>query len=318
MLPKKEAKRISSFEQILNDGAKRPKTADEKTEEETHNGIPMDSVKSLYLDDSTADVNFVFESEDVRVPAHKAMLAAASDVFTKMFYGDLPEEGDVKIVDTTAKAFKVFLQFFYLSKVKSREENAAEVMALGHKYNVARCTQICVDLLKKRLHIDNVCHSLSLAILFDLDELKQSCEEMIARNTMAVFKSHNFLESSKSVLAKILGMDILKCREKDVFEACMAWTKYTSKQNDLTKEIVEAHLGSSFYKIRFRSMTIKEFGALSLVYGAIFSLDQYKEIVHMISCPGFKPTLFNNNFRYARQFVNVLESSEYESDELDY
>ncbi|XP_055306282.1 BTB/POZ domain-containing protein 3-like [Sitodiplosis mosellana] len=263
----------------------------------TKNRIPTESVKNLYLDDSTADVYFVFESEGIRVAAHKAMLSVASDVFKKMFYGDLPEKGDVKISDTTAKAFKVFLQFFYLSEVKLLKEDVAEVMGLGHKYNVAKCTQICVDFLKTTLNIDNVCRSLGLAILYDLDDFKQSCEEKIAQNTSAVFKSQGFLGSPRSVLANILKIDTLICREKDIFEACMAWTKHASKQNDLTKQIVKAQLGDIFYDIRFGSMTFDEFGAFSLAYGTIFAPDEYREIVHMISCPGFESKLFNNSPR---------------------
>ena len=287
------------------------------------NGTPMDSVHNLYLNDSMADVSFVFESENVRLPAHKLILAAASDVFKTMFYGDLPEKRDVKIVDATSEVFKLFLQFFYWSKVELPNGNVAEVMALGHKYNVPECTQICIDLLEETLDVENVFRCLGLAILYDLDGLKQHCETMIANRTTAVLKSQSFLEISRAILGNILEMEYMDCREKDLFEACMAWVKHASKQKYLTKEIVEAHLGPLFYNIRFGLMTINEFGPLSLAYGSVFSPDEYKEIVHMISVPGFKPTLFNKDSQRKdmRQAVNrnvQYYPDEFPSDEESY
>lgn len=269
------------------------------------NKIPTKSVENLYLDVPTADVHFVFELENLRVPAHKNMLAVASDVFKTMFYGDLPEKGDVKIVDANANIFKLFLQFFYLSRVNLTQANVAEVLGLGHKYNVTICIEICVNFMKTKLNNDNVCRGYGVAILYDLNDLKHVCEQKIARNTIDVFKSSSFLESNRSVLDNILKMKTMLCSEKDVFEACIAWTKNASKQNDLTREIVQNLLGDLFYEIRFRSMNIIEFSTLSLEYGHIFSSDEYREIVHMIGCPGFEPTLFNKTARNSRPILPI-------------
>lgn len=76
---------------------------------------------ALYLKGDVAIVHFLLKNEAgeiERIPAHKVLLAARSDVFHRMFYGELKEKSDVTIVDASASAFKEFLQCFYMNKVQ--------------------------------------------------------------------------------------------------------------------------------------------------------------------------------------------------------
>lgn len=97
----------------------------------------LESVGKLYRDSKTADVHFTFESSnngaDTRIDAHKNLLAATSDVFGAMFYGEMKETGDIRVVDVSEAAFKEFLQYFYQRKVKLTAENVAEVRILEIK-----------------------------------------------------------------------------------------------------------------------------------------------------------------------------------------
>lgn len=196
----------------------------------------LESAKNVYLDDLTSDVTFVFGPHE-RVPAHKALLAGASDVFKAMFFGPVKEKGDVKMVGISAAAFKEFLQFFYLAEVKLTPTNVAEVLSLGHKYYVTNCIDVCVNMLKATLTNDNICITYATAIFYDHHNLKTVCERYIAANPAEVFKSQSFLECNRTVLANILEI-CSPSRAKDVFEACMSWVKTASKQNNLTREIV--------------------------------------------------------------------------------
>lgn len=101
------------------------------------------------------------------------MLAATSDVFDAMFYGDLKMKGEVEIPDFTASAFKEFLQFFYKSQIELTEENISEVMDLGNKYNVPKSAEACVRFLKRTLTNENMCNGLYLALLYEKPDLLQ-------------------------------------------------------------------------------------------------------------------------------------------------
>lgn len=257
----------------------------------------LKGLKKFYRDLKTADILFEFGSIDdgsrTQIPAHKVLLAGASDVFKAMFFGPLKEKVNVQIDDADANDFDVFLRFFYDGYIRLNSENVIGVMYLGHKYNVSKCLECCVQFIKSRLSVDNVCSGLGAAILYDQHELKTLCERCISINSEAVFKSAEFLNCDQSVLKYILKMDLLSCTEVEVFEACMSWVKSISKHLILTRKIVNDYLGNAFYHVRFASMTIEDFAMLTHKFGSIFSADEYKEIIQLIAFPDTQPMMFS-------------------------
>lgn len=85
--------------------------------------------------DDTADAYFVFEETGQlkRISVHKIVLAAAGLVFKTMLYGDLKEEGDVKIVDASSAEFDVFIHAIYDNNEHITPENVANVLRLADK-----------------------------------------------------------------------------------------------------------------------------------------------------------------------------------------
>lgn len=223
-----------------------------------------------------------------------------------MFYGPLQEASDVRIEDTTAACFEEFLQFFYVGTVILTMENVAGVMHLGHKYNVSECFSSCIQFIESTLSYRNVCNGLGLALLYDLIDLKEKCEIKIAKISDVVFKSASFLNCDRKVLKHILDMDVLSCSEKLVFESCMEWVKHASKQNELSKDIVQAHLGDAFYGIRFASMKIEEYATLISRYGDLFTEVECKDYIQMLALPNYQPKIFNTKLR--KNFHHVTHS----------
>lgn len=245
----------------------------------------MKTTEHFYLNTKLADVHFVFGSDDgtiARIPAHKHLLAVISDVFEKMFYGELKEMGDVTITDTSDAVFKEFLQFFYRSDVHLSVEHIIDILYLGHKYNVNECIFACVEFLKDNVTDENVCDVLTPAIFFEHQQLIKICDAHIKSNTAAVIKSISFLECHREVLARILMMNLLSCSEVEVFEVCMAWVRTKSGHDVLSKEIVDTHLGDLFNKIPYASMTIQQFCTLAAKYNMVFRQD-FHSISNMIA-----------------------------------
>lgn len=193
------------------------------------------SCMKLYLQEESADVHFVFltNGEEKKLPAHKYILAIGSPVFQSMFYGHLKEEGDVKIADATVDAFAEFLQFFYLADVTLTTENAPEVMNLVNKYGAVDCFPACERFLMKNITMDSVCGALELAALYDRTEFRQSLLKIIINKPNELFALNTFKKCSPEILASILECENLNCKEKFVFDACIAWSENACLKKNL-------------------------------------------------------------------------------------
>lgn len=256
--------------------------------------------EQLQLNRQWSDVNFILNTDDngvERIPAHKLVLANGSDVFTAMLFGELKETGDIKVIDASADAFKEFLQFFYSSRVCLTADNVAEVMNLGHKYNVSKCVDICVEFLKDTITVENVCTGLDLAILYDRKDLQMFYEAFFVMHAKTIFQTKPFLYCDKALLTHILEMDAWPGSTTMIFNACMAWIKARAQQDVITKELIHEHLDDLFYKIEFGKMTMAEFAGIVHANGSIFTADEYQEIIETIMIPGSKSKLFNGKLQ---------------------
>lgn len=253
--------------------------------------------RKLYLDQNTADFHFLFEKDDAfeRVPAHKLILSTGSKVFYTMFYGSIPQDIEVKIVDVTLAAFKEFLQFFYTDIIPLTSENIAQVMNLVRKYGIERCMKQCIDFLKDTLTNEDVCSGYQLAIKFELDDLKRFCERKICANAEEVLKSDDFLNCEKIVLSNIMRMDSLLCEEAKVFDACMDWAKKSCEKKKLDANEMKnlrEELDSSLYLIHFQRMKIEEFAPRSAQYKGLFTFEEVIDISQIVASKEYVSKIF--------------------------
>lgn len=252
----------------------------------------------MYLKHRTADVFFVFQTEGVKVPAHRNVLSAISSVFRTQFNGTFPQKCVIQMVDTTSRSFTEILKFFYLKTVELTSENALEVMSLGKKYSVNSCLEACTEFCKSTLTLDSMCWGYELAILFELDDFKRFCEQKISENPEKIFRSISFLLCEPNLLQHILQIDSLKCDETIVFDGCIAWAKEACIQQELDENNVDnlrTQLGDLFFEIRFGNMNLEAFYDLYCLHKNLFSVDEFEDIVNMIALKDFHSVKFCRN-----------------------
>ena len=214
-----------------------------------------------------SDVTFVVRaseknSREIRVPAHKYVLAISSPVFYAMFYGDIAEKNNsIHLPDCHANGFHEFLRFLYSDEVKLTADLVLEVLYLSKKYIVPHLTTKCVEYLAKELNCNNAFEMLKLAKKFDEETLVEKCWEMIDNNTLDCIQSEAMLQVEHDTLESLIKRDTLNVQEVELFKAAKRWAERTCGESDVeaTGPEIRGVLGDALFHFRFLEMKPEEF-----------------------------------------------------------
>ncbi|KAL3112538.1 hypothetical protein niasHT_018744 [Heterodera trifolii] len=136
------------------------------------------------------------------VPAHRAILSSASDVFEAMFRYD---EGQIEIPDTEIEAFKTMLTFIYTKHFNGLDaNNLLEVLKAADKYNITglvkECANFCANVSIQKL--PNVFVSFQEARFLNVEALRWTDEQC----------RQNGIECSAENRREILGPALFNIR----------------------------------------------------------------------------------------------------------
>eukprot|EP00092_Neocalanus_flemingeri_P108069 GFUD01138725.1.p1 GENE.GFUD01138725.1~~GFUD01138725.1.p1 ORF type:complete len:283 (+),score=66.08 GFUD01138725.1:53-901(+) len=150
------------------------------------------------------DITFVFQSggprrrEVKKVKAQKVILAIASDVFEKEFYGDMKETKDeIAIVDASQEVFQAMVDFIYNKQPNWKDFSVSFLCSLyylGEKYNIG---------------------DLKAEIIATISDLKITKEKVLEIAHLAVDNSHH--EPLSETLYDVAAA-VLKAEFKDKVE----------------------------------------------------------------------------------------------------
>lgn len=241
------------------------------------------NLQKLYANPDISDVNFIFHENGHKktIPAHKSLLAVASQVFYKMFFGDLKETGDVNIVDATYDGFMEFLQFFYFDKFEMTFKNIGEVITMADKYDVSGLMNLCQIFLERNITIDTICWIYELALSYNQTYLMQLCEDKICTETTQILMTESFLSCNQIMLRQILKMDRLGCDEEFVYKRAMAWAEGMCLRTNLpvTMENKKIVLDECFQLIRFPTMSVNVFTNCLADDGNVLDTNEFLQIL---------------------------------------
>lgn len=199
-----------------------------------------------------------------------------------MFYGDLKEADDVKIVDAKSTSFEVFLQIIYHVDENISMENVGDVLCLADKYECKGVMELCASYIDQEINMNNVCLALNLALKYNLSELDKSCTCMVIGCYRKVLQSDAFADVDHTTLVYILNLFENVTEPKLIFDCCMKWARKTCEENliDITPQNLRKELGSCFdLCIKFTQMDMNEF--LKIEPG-LFNTKEYRNIVEAI------------------------------------
>lgn len=237
------------------------------------------------------DVEFLVRNRfncEIRLQAHKAILASRSTVFEKMFCADPQEISavEVRISDVYAEVFAEFLQFFYLPEFDLSAENIGDILLLIVKYNIQDFLPNCELYMRNTATAANVYPLYELAMMYNLsDDTKDYLQDIIVAKTEIAFQTAAPGGSSQDVLQHILSTFDFECDEITVFDAVVMWaTKSLNiKGMKATNDALQREIGDCLYLIRFPIMNIVDLLGCAERYPDFLQFNEYMDISHYIT-----------------------------------
>ena len=115
-----------------------------------HGSDVAEDIGRMFLNESLSDVVFVVEGK--RIFAHKVVLAARSQIFRDMLFGQTPLttcKREIYINDCSALSFKNFIKYVYSGKISligTDETESQELLAMALKYQMTQLAQTILDI----------------------------------------------------------------------------------------------------------------------------------------------------------------------------
>ncbi|KAF4522881.1 hypothetical protein B566_EDAN012935, partial [Ephemera danica] len=146
---------------------------------------------------------------------HRLQLIRASPVFEAMLMGDI---------------------FIYCDEIQlATFDEAYEVALAAEKYQIKQLLDISVSLLLKFVSHDNVWSALKLANHLKLQDLTDSCIEVLQMSPLNSIYSEEFMHTSEENLILFLEQDVINFRDNELLlvNATINWARYEAQRRGL-------------------------------------------------------------------------------------
>ena len=161
--------------------------------------------------------------------SHRCVLAASSQFFYTMFNSGMKESNQkvLNLQSVTFNAMSVMLDYFYSREIVINDENVLDLLNAASFLLVTPVKNACLQLLSKRLNIENCFSVLQVAEQFGAQQLAQRANSYIKTNFSVAVKSEEFIGIPEQVLVGFITLDDIQVeKEEEVYCAVMKWVKH--------------------------------------------------------------------------------------------
>uniref|UniRef100_A0A1B0CUV0 BTB domain-containing protein n=2 Tax=Lutzomyia longipalpis TaxID=7200 RepID=A0A1B0CUV0_LUTLO len=192
-----------------------------------------EEMSQLCMNQDYSDVTFVVD--DMKLPAHRVILAARSDYFRAMLFGGMSESlQNVIELKVPLDAFRALLRYIYsghMSLSQMREEDVLDTLGLANQYGFTELENAISGYLRQVLSLDNVCAVLDAARLYAFEALMNVCHTFLERNSADILKHESFKTLSEQSLIGLLERDSFSAPEVSIFVAVHEWCTANPEAN---------------------------------------------------------------------------------------
>lgn len=177
---------------------------------------------SLRHDVHLADATFRVQGREFK--AHRAILAAASSYFLRLFTSGMREATPGNVValeDMDASIFEALLDHIYLRSFKVSSQTAVDVLIAADRLQLSVAKEACAAFLSKRITRHNVWDLADVAQQCNCQQLQQGTRNfLMLRSSEALASVAN---ASETAITQFLRQDIVCTTELALFQAALVW-----------------------------------------------------------------------------------------------
>ncbi|NXH65844.1 KLH13 protein, partial [Hydrobates tethys] len=197
---------------------------------ETYLAKLLEGLSSLRSQSALCDVTL--EAEGVCFPAHKIVLASASNYCKILFVGDLTRagspDGNVRLKAVSAAGLRNVLNFIYSNKLDLSLQNIEETFKAAETLLVREVIKLCFRFLEGCLNCENCMDVLNIAKKLGPAELRQKAMCYVGRHYKQILADPQCLKDlDRGTLCEILDRTNTEgCSELELFRAAVSWLQH--------------------------------------------------------------------------------------------
>ncbi|NWH24957.1 KLH13 protein, partial [Grus americana] len=189
----------------------------------------LERLSSLRSQSVLCDVTL--EAEGVCFPAHKIILASASNYCKILFVGNLEAgspDGNIRLEAVSAAGLRNVLDFIYSNKLDLSLENIEETFKAAETLLVREVLKLCFRFLEGCLNRENCMDVLNIAKKLGPAELRQKAMCYVGQHYKQILADPQCLKDlDQGTLCEILDRtNIEGCSELELFRATVSWLQH--------------------------------------------------------------------------------------------
>ena len=162
-------------------------------------------------------------------PAHKIILASASEYFYAMFNSSMREANAnvIELFDVDPKFVEILLNYIYMLEIEIDEENVQGLLLASNLLQICYVKNACCKFLEKRTSPSNALGILTFADTHNCQNLIKKVENYILENFLKVSITEEFYSLTFDRIKFLISNNNLAVDdEEEVYIALISWIKF--------------------------------------------------------------------------------------------